>query len=73
MLNTGALNFNSSNLIISGSISGSGLLRANSSSNLTVNPVGGLTGSLNFIGGGQSLNNFTLSVGTGNSVSLSSD
>jgi hypothetical protein len=73
MLNTGALNFNSSDLIISGSISGSGLLRANSSSNLTVNSVGGLTGSLNFIGGGQALNNFTLSVGSGNSVSLSSD
>lgn len=72
-LTSGWLNLGSSNLTISGSVTGSGMFYGTGSSNLTVNTSGGLNGSLNFVPGWQVLNNFTVNVGSGNSVMLGSD
>lgn len=69
-LNSGTLNFSNGNLTISGTLTGSGTLSGNTSSNLTVNSAGGLSGALNFAASGQVLNNFTVAVGSGNSVTL---
>jgi len=71
-LQSGKLNLSGFNVTLNGNVNGAGTLSGNSTSNLTVNTTGGLTGSLNFATSGQKLNNFTLNVGSGNSVALSS-
>jgi len=72
-LNSGTLNFNDASLSIGGNISGTGSLSSNSSSNLTISTLTGLTTALKFATGGQTLNNLSLSVGVGNSASLVSN
>lgn len=71
-LSTGMLSFNNAALTINGNVSGSGSLSGNSSSNLTVTTSGGLATALNFAVGGQSINDFNISVGSGNFVTLGS-
>ncbi len=72
-LNTGALSFNSTDLVVNGSISGAGLLSANAGSNLSVLTINGSTTALNFAVGGQLLNDLTIAAGSGVVVSLGSD
>jgi len=72
-LNSGTLNFNDASLSIGGNISGTGSLSSNSSSNLTISTLTGLTTALKFATGGQTLNDLSLSVGAGNSASLVSN
>jgi fibronectin-binding autotransporter adhesin len=69
-LNSGILNFSGTSLTIDGAVNGSGMLSGSSSSNLTINTSGGISGSLNFASGGQTVNNLTVNVGSGNSVTL---
>ncbi len=71
-LNGGTLNFNSTNLTLKGTITGSGNLSANSLSNLTVNTTSGGSTSISFASGGQLLNDLSISSSAGNSVSLAS-
>jgi len=67
------LNINGASLTIDGDISGSGSLSGNGSANLTINASGGITADLNFAAGGQTVNNLTVNVGSGNSVELATD
>lgn len=72
-LNSGTLTFDNANLTISGNVSGSGSLSGTPSSNLTVNTVGGLSSPLDFVAGGQSIHDLSITVGAGNSATLGSD
>jgi hypothetical protein len=72
-LTSGNLDFGGASLTLSGSVTGAGALSGNSSANLTVTTAGGLPGGIEFASGGQVVNNFTVSVGGGNSVGLNSD
>ena len=71
-LSSGSLVLNGHNLTINGSVTGLGSLSGSGSSNLTINTSGGLSSALSFAAGGQSLNNFTINVGSGNSIPLGS-
>lgn len=72
-LTSGIFTFNSSDITINGNVNGVGTLSGNATSNLSVTTTGGLSGGLSFDATGQSLNNFTINVGSGNSVILSTD
>jgi hypothetical protein len=72
-LNSGILAFDNASLTISGNVSGAGSFSGNTASNLTVNTVGGLASALNFVNAGQSIHDFNIAVGAGNSVSLGSN
>lgn len=71
-LSSGTLNFSDGALVLAGSLSGTGTLYGNASSNLTVTATTGLSTSLNFAANGQQLNDFTISTGTGTTVTLGS-
>jgi hypothetical protein len=71
-LTSGKLDFSNADLTINGTMSGSGSFYGTSSSNLTVNTTGGLTTGFKFANNGAMINDFTVAVGSGNSVSLSS-
>jgi len=71
-LKTGILNFWNSSLTIRDSITGTGYLSSNSSSNLSLITKGISSNPLNFASGGQILRDVSLSVGNGNYVALSS-
>lgn len=71
-LTSGTLNVSGASLTINGSVSGSGSLSGNASSNISITTSGGLSGALNFAAGGQIVNDFSINVGSGNSVSLGS-
>ncbi|MEX0812790.1 MAG: T9SS type A sorting domain-containing protein [Chitinophagales bacterium] len=62
--------FSGAALTINGDLSGSGMLSANASSDLTINVTGGISDSLSFSSNGQVVNNLTINVGSGNSVDL---
>jgi fibronectin-binding autotransporter adhesin len=72
-LTSGKLNFDNGDLTINGNINGSGNLSGSNTADLTINTSGGLSNSLKFSNGGKTVNDFTISVGSGNSVSLGSD
>lgn len=69
-LTSGTLSINGSGLTINGTVSGQGTLSGNASSNLSVTTTGGVSGSISFASGGQMLNNLTINVGQGNSVTI---
>lgn len=69
-LNGGTLNFSNTHLTVKGTITGSGSLSGNGSSNLTVNTTTGAT--LNFAAGGQLVKDLSISPSAGNSVTLGS-
>jgi len=71
-LTSGTLNFSGTDLNISGDITGSGTLTGNSTSNLTINTLSSLSSSLNFSSGGQTVNDLSITVGSGNSANLAS-
>lgn len=71
-LTSGTLNFSGSTLTVTGDVTGSGTLAGASNANLSINTAGSLTSALNFAAGSQSVNNLSISVGSGNSASLGS-
>ncbi|MDZ4759201.1 MAG: hypothetical protein SGJ10_13830, partial [Bacteroidota bacterium] len=70
-LNSGILNFNHADLVLNGGITGVGYLSGDNSSNLTIATNAIALTKLKFASGGNSINDFTMSVGMGNSVLLS--
>lgn len=72
MLTSGTLNFSGTNLRLDGTLSGSGMLYANSASNLNITSTSGLSTDLNFAAGGQVVNNLTINTASGTSVGLAS-
>lgn len=77
-LTMGALNLNNNNLTISANgdlaASGSGTITSSSGSDIMINASGGLAGTLRFTSGGNTVNNFTLNLGSNTaSVMLSSN
>lgn len=72
-LTSGDLDFGGASLTINGSVSGSGSLSGDASADLTVSTAGGLAGGIDFATGGQVVNDFSISVGIGNTVALNSD
>ncbi len=72
-LNSGTLNFNNTSLVIGGLVSGSGSLSGNDSSNLSISGLVGASAALNFVSGGQLINNLTIAVGATNAPTLVSD
>lgn len=72
-LTSGTLDFSGADLTLNGLVTGTGMLSADSTSNLTINTIGGLASGLRFANGGQTLNNLTVNVGASNTVVLASD
>jgi len=70
---SGMLKLDGFNLTTSGQITGNVAIAGNIASSIIVNTTLGLTHAIGFVAGFQNLNNLTLNVGTGNSVTLSSD
>jgi len=68
-LTMGALNLNNNNLTFSANgdlaASGSGTITSSSGSDITILASGGLSGTLRFTAGGNTVNNFTLNLGSG--------
>lgn len=66
MLKSGTLNLNNNNLTFTstGDLSGSGSIASSSNSDITINASAGLTGSLNFTTGGNTVDDFTIDLGT---------
>lgn len=68
MLTMGALNLNNNNLAIATNgdlaASGSGTITSSSGSDITINASGGLSGTLRFTSGGNTVNNFILNLGS---------
>lgn len=69
MLTMGALNLNNNNLTFSTNgdlaVSGSGTITSSSGSDITINASGGLSGTLRFTAGGNTVDDFTLNLGSG--------
>jgi len=72
-LNSGTLDFSSASLEINGNVSGQGTLKGNTSSNLTVLNITGVSGAIKFATGGQMVNDFNINVGAGNALMLGSN
>lgn len=74
-LQSGMLDLNGNNLIISGDISagGSGTITSSSSSNISISGSASTTGSLNFSSGGNTVGDFTVDITNNGSVSVGSD
>jgi lipopolysaccharide export system protein LptA len=77
-LTMGALNLNNNHLTFSANgdlaASGSGTITSLTGSDITINASGGLSGTLRFTSGGNTVNNFTLNLGSGSaSVMVNSD
>lgn len=68
MLTMGALNLNNNNLTINTNgdlaVSGSGTITSSSGSDITINSTGGLSGTLRFTSGGNTVDDFTLNLGS---------
>lgn len=68
MLTMGALNLNNNNLTIATNgdlaVSGSGTITSSSGSDITINASGGLSGTLRFTSGGNTVDDFTLNLGS---------
>ncbi len=69
---SGGLMLNGYNLTLNGQVSGTGTLNGDANANLAINTSGGIASSITFASGYQLLNNFTLNVGSGKSVTLAS-
>lgn len=69
MLTMGALNLNNNNLTFTANgdlaASGSGTITSSSGSDMTINASGGLSGTLRFTAGGNTVDDFTLNLGSG--------
>lgn len=72
-LNSGILNFQDTELIVDGAISGSGKLSGNTGSDLTISSSVGAASAIDFTPGGQLVSNLTVAVGTAVAVSLASN
>ena len=70
-LSAGDLNINGDSLVIDGTLGGSGKIDVNSSSSVTINTAGSVTTPV--ILSGTSIGNFTVNVGSGNTVTLGSN
>ncbi|HTA83951.1 MAG TPA: T9SS type A sorting domain-containing protein [Bacteroidia bacterium] len=69
---SGTLVLNGNTLTINGAVTGTASLTGDANANLVVNTSGGIASSLSFTSGGQTLNNFTLNIGSGNSLAIAS-
>ncbi len=77
-LTMGALNLNNNNLTFSANgdlaASGSGTITSSSGSDITINASGGLSGTVRFTSGGNTVDDFTLNLGSGSaSVMVNGD
>ncbi len=77
-LTMGALNLNNNNLTFSTNgdlaASGSGTITSSSGSDITINASGGLSGTLRFTSGGNTVDDFTINLGSGSaSVMVNGD
>lgn len=70
---SGILKMNDANVSIYGDVSGTGTFSTTPLTNLAINTSGELSTSLKFDTSGQVVNNFTVSVGTDNTLTLDSD
>lgn len=69
MLTSGTLNLNGKNLVFetTGDLQGNGYISSSSNSDITINATAGLTGGIKFINGGNTVDDFTVNLGSGTS------
>jgi len=70
---SGSLVLNGNSLTINGKLSGAGTFTGDASANLVVNTTGGTAVPIHFAAGAQTIDNLTINVGSGNSVTIGSD
>jgi len=70
---SGSLTLAAHRLTVNGAISGNGTITGDAKSDVVINTSSGLTSNLSFTTGSRLLNGLTLNVGSGKSVTLSSD